>query len=96
MARLCTVRGRLVGANQAPLLGKVVFVPNRISTPTPGTVMLRQPIQVDLGGDGSFTIQLTPSTEVGQYTVRTPAGALVIEVPDAPSARFDDILVQRR
>lgn len=96
MARLCTVRGRLIDANQTPLTGKIVFVPNRISTPTPGTVVLRRPIQVDLGGDGSFTIQLTPSTEVGQYTVRTPAGTLVIDVPDAPSARFDDLMVRSR
>lgn len=96
MARLCAVRGRLVGANQAPLAGQVVFVPNRISTPTPGTVVLRKPIAVDLGSDGAFLVQLTPSAEVGEYTVRTPAGTFVIAVPDAPSAMFDKILVLRR
>lgn len=96
MTKLCKLRGQLVGPDGKPLQGTVRFLANRTGRPIQGPLMTPAPVVVELDGQGGFVANLTPSAVVGKYTLRTPAGSYIVDVPDAPSAQLVDIVEWQR
>lgn len=96
MAKLCTVRGQLIGPDGRPLSGAVRFLANRTGQPIQNALMAPAPVVVTLDARGEFVANLTPSAVAGEYTLRTPAGSFIVDVPDAPTARLNDIIQWRR
>ncbi len=93
---LCKVRGTLKGPDDKPLSGVIRFLANRRGQTIGNALMLPAPVTVTLDAAGAFAVQLVPSSQVGEYTLRTPAGSFVVNVPDAPAARLNEIIVWSR
>lgn len=89
------MRGQLNGPDGKPLRGRVRFLANRTARPITGGLTLPAPVEVDLDARGEFVANLTPSAEVGRYTLRTPAGTFIVDVPAQPAAKLADIVVWR-
>ncbi len=94
--KLCTVRGVLKGPDGQPVRGSVRFLANRTAQTIGNALMLPTAVTAQLDATGAFTVQLLPSSQVGEYTLRTPAGSFIVRVPDTPAARLNDILVWSR
>lgn len=93
---LCQVSGTLVWPNGQPVQGSLTFVPRQAGKSVNGAFVVPGLVQTVADQRGAFTVTLAPSRLVGAYTVRTPAGALVIEVPETATAEFADLVVYRR
>lgn len=96
MTKLCKLRGQLGGPDGKPLQGTVRFLANRTGRPIQGPLLAPAPVIVTLDAQGAFAVDLTPSTVVGKYTLRTPAGSYIVDVPDAPTAQLRDIVEWQR
>lgn len=91
----CVVTVVLAGAD-----GKVPSMPSGVRfTPSrggmyEGRAVAAAPVLVHLDKGGRATVTLTPSSVVGDYTVRAGSTTFRIRVPDSPAAALRDLVVE--
>lgn len=90
----CLVSGSLKDASGQGV-GEIVFTPEN-SGEWRGTYYAVDRIRVTTANDGSFSVQLVPSSILGRYRVRAKDKGikLMIEVPETDRAKFHDLIVE--
>ncbi len=87
----CVVQGRVaLGTTGAPLV-RSFKVEQRRSAHFRGVYYPAQTLQVQVGGDGGWSVLLAPSSAVGPYLVTIAGQRLELVVPDEARAEFGDV-----
>lgn len=88
----CKVTGRFLNGDQTPVTETLQFTPER-SGAHGGTVYTKTVVFVKPGADGTFSVALAPSAAVGLWLCQGSDIRLVLNVPDAKTARLEDLIV---